>query len=340
MPGPARDAADAGTAPRPPHAGLRVRAIRSLLRMGHCAPTVVKTLLDAAGEEAPWLVKHAAALPGMGNTGNECGGITGPLVLLGLRHARDPAIGGIPAPVALGRTLLDAFQADHGSVRCRDILGDARLPLRCFGAVGEAPGRYLDVEAGAQRAELSAERQEAHARLCAHLAERDFHCAQAVLRCSAIPGGARPELLDAASAFLGGTALAGMTCGAFTGGLLLLGERLGAIEDSYLRVLRQVATMAVRGDAFADERNAFNRAMNRGHELARWFAGHFGSTRCRELTGCDFDTAAGVGRYIEGDAVTRCGAMACEVETQAQRIVERASIRSSVVSGPVGSIGH
>ena len=80
--------------------------------------------------------------------------------------------------------------------------------------------------------------------------------------------------------------------------------------------------------------------MNRAHELARWFAGHFGSTRCRELTGCDLDTAAGVGQYIEGDAVTRCGAMACEVETQAQCIVERASIRSSVVSGPVGSIGH
>jgi hypothetical protein len=294
--------------------------------MGHCAPTVVKTLLDAAGEDAPWLVKLAAALPGMENTGNECGGITGPLVLLGLRHARDPGIGEVPAPVALGRTLLDDFHADHGTARCRDILGDARLPLRCFGAVGRAPRRCLAVEAGVQRSAPSAERQEAHARLCAHLVEQGFHCAQAVLRCSAGSGDARPELLDAASAFLGGTALAGMTCGALAGGLLLLGERLGAIEDSHLRVLRQVATMAVSGDAFADERNAFNRAMNRGHDLARWFAARFGSTQCRELTGCDFDTVAGVRRYIEGDGVTRCGAMAREVSAEVRRLVERAVV--------------
>jgi hypothetical protein len=73
MPGQACDAAAAGAAPRRLPAGLRFRAIENLLRMGHCAPTVVKTLLDAAGEDAPWLVKLAAALPGMGNTGNECG---------------------------------------------------------------------------------------------------------------------------------------------------------------------------------------------------------------------------------------------------------------------------
>ncbi|HSB21002.1 MAG TPA: C-GCAxxG-C-C family protein [Anaeromyxobacteraceae bacterium] len=155
------------------------------------------------------------------------------------------------------------------------------------------------------------------------MAERGFHCAQAVLRRSAGPGEARPETLDAASAFLGGTALAGMTCGALTGGLLLLGQRLGAIEDSRLRVLRQVATMAVRGDAFADERNAFNRAMNRGHDLARWFAGRFGSTQCRELTGCDFATLEGVKRHVEGGAAARCEAMAEEVAEEVEGIAGR-----------------
>lgn len=144
-----------------------------------------------------------------------------------------------------------------------------------------------------------------------------------MLRRSAGPGEARPETLDAASAFLGGTALAGMTCGALTGGLLLLGQRLGAIEDSRLRVLRQVATMAVRGDAFADERNAFNRAMNRGHDLARWFAGRFGSTQCRELTGCDFATLEGVKRHVEGGAAARCEAMAEEVAEEVEGIAGR-----------------
>ena len=36
--------------------------------------------------------------------------------------------------------------------------------------------------------------------------------------------------------------------------------------------------MAVRGDAFANEMNAFNRAMNLGHELSKWFEAQFGGT--------------------------------------------------------------
>ena len=35
---------------------LRRRSVSNLLRMGHCAPTVMQTLLDAPGTEADWLV--------------------------------------------------------------------------------------------------------------------------------------------------------------------------------------------------------------------------------------------------------------------------------------------
>lgn len=52
--------------------------------------------------------------------------------------------------------------------------------------------------------------------------------------------------------------------------------------------------MAVGGDAFADELNAFDPVMNLGHKLANWFRGEFGSTQCRALTGCDFASTAGV----------------------------------------------
>jgi hypothetical protein len=40
--------------------------------MGHCAPTQVRTLLEASGLDAPHPVALTVALPGMGNTGNEC----------------------------------------------------------------------------------------------------------------------------------------------------------------------------------------------------------------------------------------------------------------------------
>lgn len=119
---------------------LRSRSTSNRLRMGHCAPTVMKTLLDASGTEAPWLVKLAAGLPGgIGNTSGECGGVTAPLILLGLRHGLDPDDDGSPVVVSKGRDLLRRFGTLQGTIACREIRGDERVPLRCNGVVREAP---------------------------------------------------------------------------------------------------------------------------------------------------------------------------------------------------------
>ena len=86
---------------------LRKRSVRNLLRMGHCAPTVMQTMLDASDAEANWLVLLTAGLPGgIGNTGGECGGLTAPLVLLGLRHRRAEIADGLPVVVDAGHDLL------------------------------------------------------------------------------------------------------------------------------------------------------------------------------------------------------------------------------------------
>ena len=51
--------------------------------------------------DGPAVHATAAALPGgIGDIGSECGGITAPLVYLGLRHARDPAEDGVPVVVS------------------------------------------------------------------------------------------------------------------------------------------------------------------------------------------------------------------------------------------------
>jgi hypothetical protein len=40
--------------------------------MGHCAPTVMQTVLDASASEVTWPVRLTAGLPGgIGNTGGE-----------------------------------------------------------------------------------------------------------------------------------------------------------------------------------------------------------------------------------------------------------------------------
>ena len=119
---------------------LRRPSMSNLLRMGHCPPTVMQTLLDASDTEAEWLVKLTAGLPGgIGNTGAECGGVTAPLVLIGLRHARDAVHDGLPPVIDKGHDLLQRFAGCHGTTLCREIRGTDRLPLRCVGAVRHAP---------------------------------------------------------------------------------------------------------------------------------------------------------------------------------------------------------
>jgi C_GCAxxG_C_C family probable redox protein len=303
---------------------LRRRSLANLLRMGHCAPTVMKTVLDSYQADAPWLVKLTAGLPGgIGNCGNECGGITSPLVLLGLRHARDPDVAGVPLVVYKGCALLQAFHDRHGTISCRDILGDARLPLRCVGVVRLAPERYLDVRSRDCTGALTGECREACAILHAHHVEAGFHCAHAVLRQAHDTEAVDPALLDATAPFVGGTVYAGLTCSALTAGVMFLGLSLGEIEDSPRRVLRMIGTMAVRGDAFADDLNAFNPVMNLGHELALWFKEQYGSTQCRNITGCDFSTLAGARTYAERGCVERCRGIAREVALRVRGMVQQ-----------------
>jgi hypothetical protein len=135
-----------------------------------------------------------------------------------------------------------------------------------------------------------------------------------------------PELLAATSGFVGGTLFKGMTCSALTAGVMAIGIRAGEIEASRPRVVRMLVTMMVGGDALDDELNRFNRSVNRGKALARWFASEFGSTQCRAITSCTFSSAGDVERYIQGEQATRCEMIARRVAEEAGTILERALV--------------
>jgi C_GCAxxG_C_C family probable redox protein len=295
--------------------------------MGHCAPSVMQTVVDASAGEAEWLVKLTAGLPGgIGNTRGECGGLTAPLVVIGLRHGRDGTADGLPVAVEKGCDLLQRFEAAHGTSQCRAILGDARLPLKCVGVVRQAPSMCAQcLAARSGEAALPPPTREAYRALYAHWQERGFHCADAVF--DQLGGTTAPpaELRDATTAFMGGTLFTGMTCSALTAGVMALGLALAKIENSRARVLRMIGTMAVGGNAFADELNAFNPVMNLGHSLARWFKREFGSTQCRELTGCDFASTAQVREYIASDGTTRCTDIAQRVAARVADLIEDSS---------------
>jgi hypothetical protein len=59
----------------------RSRGLSNLLKMGHCAPAVMQTIIDLGNSKEQWLVRMTAGLPGgIGSSGFECGGITSPLI--------------------------------------------------------------------------------------------------------------------------------------------------------------------------------------------------------------------------------------------------------------------
>jgi hypothetical protein len=316
-------------------ATLRRRSVGNLLRMGHCAPTVMKTLLDASGLTARWPVMMAAGLPGgIGSTGGECGGLTAPLVLLGLEHGRGETADGLPVVVDAGHDLLTRFVGMQGTTQCREIRGTSRVPLRCIAVVREAPATCAACHGAPAAGAVAPQARAQYRRMYQHWSQRGFHCADAVLSESRTSSAPDAELRDAVTAFMGGTLFTGMTCSALTAGVMALGLALGEIENSRARVARMIATMAVGGDAFADEVNAFNRVMNLGHELSEWFEAEFGSTQCRALTRCDFASAADVDEYIDRDGTADCARLARRVAEHVSAMVGRASPASPHETDP------
>ena len=206
---------------------------------------------------------------------------------------------------------------------CKEILGKRRVPLPCIKVARHAPELYIQTRCKDNTEAISGETREAFLLLYSHLSANGFHCAHAVLNHLGDTVPVTQELLDGTSGFIGGTAFKGLTCSAFTAGLMAVGLKLGEIEDSFPRVVRMLATMIAGGNALADHMNKFNRLMNIGYRMSKWFTKEFGSTLCREITQCDFSSLEDVHRYIEMDSVNTCRNIAEKVANQTRRIIDQ-----------------
>jgi C_GCAxxG_C_C family probable redox protein len=306
-----------------PNWASRGRGFSNLLKMGHCAPTVMQTLLDVSSTDKEWLVRLSAGMPGgIGNTGSECGAVTSPLVLLGLHHGLREVDRGLPVIFDTGHALCQTFVACHNTMQCREIRGKDHFPRHCIAPVLRSPELYLDALDGNHADAIPARTRAGYSRLYSHMADNDFHCARDVFVNLGYGPAEHRELFDATSAFMGGTLFMGRTCSAFTAGVMAIGLRAGEIEDSHLRVIRLLAIMTVGGDAFDDGLNKFNPSMNRGYKLSKWFVGEFGSTQCEAITGCDFSGPQGVSTYVEGNQIAKCRAIGCRVAEQVQTLLD------------------
>jgi Putative redox-active protein (C_GCAxxG_C_C) len=317
-----------------PNWKYRMTGFANLLRMGHCAPTVMKTILDITPAEKEWLVKLSAGMPGgIGNTGFECGGITSPLVLMGIHFGLRDDYGGLPVIFDKGHALCQNFIACHQTLQCREIRGNDRFPKHCIPPVLQSPELFMDAKNDNHREPIPPARRAGYSRLYSYLVDNNFHCAQAVLIHLGYAPEQNQELFDATSAFMGGTLFMGRTCSAFTAGVMAIGLRTGEIEDSPLRVIRLLAIMTVGGYAFDEKLNKFNRSMNRGYKLSKWFTEEFGSTQCQAITRCDFSDPKEVNRYIEGDCITRCKQIAEKVAVKIQIMLSTQEVSKSKREG-------
>ncbi len=312
------------TPPRPgpaPNWSYRRQAFSNLLRMGHCAPTAMKTILDVSSTDKEWLVRLSAGMPGgIGNTGHECGAVTSPLAMMGTQHGLREVDRGLPVLFDRGHALCRDFLACQGTLQCREIRTKEGFPRQCVGPVLRSAELWRGALDDARPDAIPESTRPAYSRLYSHFVESEFHCAQAVLGHLGYSPAEHRELFDATSAYMGGTLFMGRTCSALTAGVMAIGLKDGEIENSRLRVARLLAIMTVGGDAFGDHLNKFNASMNRGNRLAKWFASEFGSTQCQKITGCDFSDSKGVSDYVEGDGITKCRAIGCQVAEQVQML--------------------
>lgn len=302
----------------------RLRCMGAMLRMGHCAPTVMHTLIETGRKDADYtrLITLSAGMPGgIGNMGCECGGVTSALMHLGLTPGMDEKVQNIPRLIHVGRSYMREFQSMHSSLRCDKINTPESGMSACLEAVCSAKRLVFGAKRNADTTLLSEDLSREYERVLTVFEDTSFHCAHSVLSGVSDLVDYDMTLIAAARGFVGGTVFSGLTCGAFTAGVVAIGAAVGEIEDSVPRVLRMMWLMKNGKDALADDVNAFNRPMNIGTKLGEWFAGRFGSTQCREIIGADMSTTAGVQSYRGDDAVDRCRKIADETAGKVRELI-------------------
>ena len=297
------------------------RTFANLFTMGHCAPTVIRTLGETYAPGEDWLVTLSAGMPGgIGNTGHECGAVTSSLVLLGLRCGLRDLDDGLPIVFDCSHALCRRFLDRHKTLQCEEIRGDDRFPG--IASRHRSCARPIRGRRGSRCARFHSRRckKRLRARVLPHGAER-FPLRPGRLSASPRRDSATQDLMDATSAFIGGTAFMGQTCSAFTAGVMALGLSRGEVENSVPRVVRMLAMMTFGGNALAADVNKFNPSLMRGYRLSRWFVHEFGSTQCRAITHSDFATASGVEDYIGNTRIASCATIADKVAAKVERML-------------------
>ncbi len=266
---------------------LKVKAVKNTLKMGHCAPAVMSTNLDTGRiplKSRDLIVAQTSGMPGgIGNSGNECGGVTSSLMYLSLLYKDHLINNHYDKLFEKGTLYLESFNKKHCSVNCRDILKDGDMKA-CLSAIYTSPEMMKNILNQKKPSDYSH-----HATTAEKFRKAKFHCCHAVFDRlkGSLPN--NPDIYTASWPFIGGTLFKGYTCGALIAGIHAIGLSVNKIEDSYMRTFNMIKMMMNNDEkANGNTINKFNISINKGKELVNRFQRRFGAISCQTLTRSDF----------------------------------------------------
>lgn len=288
-------------------------------RMGHCAPSVMQSLLDINDTRNKELVRISGAMAGgIGGPKMECGALTVPLMFLGYQKGIPVDINEKLLILREAQTYYNEFYHNNGSTICTNIRD--RHENGCWKAVSGFYSAFMNSRQNPLT--LPAETEASYSLLLKAFNDNGFHCSHSVLNRLNSHIGLNKELYEVSWPFIGGIALLNRTCGALAAGVMALSSFEAKIENSYIRVARMNKMLKEDDDrAMNNETNDFNRVINSGTELGTWFRKEFGSTTCLEICGYNFSQKRDVENYLSGNCMSRCSLITEKVADKVGKMI-------------------
>jgi len=298
----------------------KIRSLNNILRMGHCAPSVMQTLLELNDIDNDDLVLFSGAMAGgIAGSDMECGCMTSPLMFMSYRSNNLNSKEEKLKLIDLSQKYVREFIAFNRSCICDTIR--SKGISSCIKTACNFHSPYSRAMSGFFS--LSDESKESYSRLFSEFRDNEFHCAQSVLHILGEVIPVTKEQLNASWVFLGGIAMLNRTCGALTGGVLALSAATARMEDRYGKVAK-MNRLLVHGrtnEAMAEEINNFNRSILLSDELGSWFRKEFGSTNCFGIWGYNFSKVKDAENYISGRCIKQCKLIAEKVAGQVRTML-------------------
>ncbi|NMC36885.1 MAG: C_GCAxxG_C_C family protein [Bacteroidales bacterium] len=295
------------------------RTLNNYYRMGHCAPTVMQTLVDVSRTDYPGLVLYTGAMSGgIAGPGMECGVLTAPLIYMGYKNKTPAGLSGKLDLIRRGQTYITRFDEFNGTCICGNIRQGGAPACR------RAVGNFYRIYSGSVEKPdvLTDEVRKSYSLLLSEFESQDFHCAHNVLKSLKGEFRAGDEMHDASWLLVGGLAMLNRTCGALAAGVMAVSSLTAKVEKSYFRVAKMNRFFRENNNSAMDEQiNNFNRSIRLSEVLGTWFRSEFGSTTCYDICGANFSLISDAESYLSGNFIVRCSDIAKRVAEKVNSMI-------------------